>query len=94
MRDYFPTLTIRQKWHTARRNLQEGDIVLVQDSDLIRGNWKLAQVEKVKSGSDGKVRDVILRYKISKSDSMCEGKDRLINRSVHRLVLLLPIEEQ
>lgn len=94
MRDYFSTLTIRQRWHTARRNLREGDVVLVQDSDLIRGNLKLAQVERAKPGRNGKVRDVVLRYKISNHGSMCEGKDRLVNRAAHRLVLLLPVEEQ
>jgi hypothetical protein len=26
-RDYFPTLIVRQKWHTNKRNLQVGDIV-------------------------------------------------------------------
>lgn len=95
MRDYFPTLTIRQKWHTAQRNMKKGDIVLVQDNDMIRGNWKLAQVCQAEPGRDGKVRDVVLRYKQLNSDSMYEGKrDRLINRSVHRLVLLLPAEDQ
>ncbi|XP_047497830.1 uncharacterized protein LOC125044912 [Penaeus chinensis] len=31
-RDYFPTLIVRQKWHTDKRNLQSGDIVLIQDT--------------------------------------------------------------
>ncbi|XP_037773184.1 uncharacterized protein LOC119568819 [Penaeus monodon] len=38
MRDYFPTLIVRQKWHAEQRNLKRGDIVLVQDNELIRGN--------------------------------------------------------
>lgn len=75
--------------------MQEGDVVLVQDSDLIRGNWKLAQVAKAVPGRDGKVRDVVLRYRIVNPGSTCDGKkDRLINRSVHHFVLLLPVEEQ
>ncbi|XP_045117670.1 uncharacterized protein LOC123508203 [Portunus trituberculatus] len=95
MRDYFPTLTVRQKWHTAHRNLKKGDIVLVQDNEMIRGKWKLAQVCQAEPGRDGKIRDVVLRYKNLSSDSIYKGKgDRLINRSVHRLVLLLPVEDQ
>ena len=43
-RDYFHSLIVRQKWHTAVRNLKAGDIVLVQDSNSVRGNWRLAQV--------------------------------------------------
>lgn len=42
IRDYFPTLIVRQKWHTSRRNLERGDLVLVQDTNIIRGKWKLA----------------------------------------------------
>ena len=36
-RDVFPHLTIRKKWHLARRNLMVGDVVLIQDSNAIRG---------------------------------------------------------
>ena len=35
MRDYFHTLVLRSKWHTAKRNLQVGDIVLVKDSNNV-----------------------------------------------------------
>ena len=35
-RDYFPSLIIQQKWHTTKRNLKKGDIVLIQDSNHIR----------------------------------------------------------
>lgn len=95
MRDYFPTLTIRQKWHTAQRNLKKGDIVLVQDKDMIRGNWKLAQVCEAEPGRDERVRDVVIRYKRTSPNALYEGKgDQLIKRSVHKLVLLLPIEDQ
>ena len=94
-RDYFHTLLIRQKWHTATRNLSVGDIVMVQDSTAMRGQWKLAQVAVADPGSDGKVRDVSLRYKHQNIGARCSGQqDVLINRSIHKLVLLLPVEEQ
>ena len=35
---YFHTLIIRQKWHVANRNVQVGDIVLVQDKNAFRGD--------------------------------------------------------
>ena len=34
---FFPTLLIQQKWHHQRRNLQVGDICLLQDSNHLRG---------------------------------------------------------
>ena len=35
--NYFPDLIVCQKWHTAHRNLKTGDLVLIQDSNLVRG---------------------------------------------------------
>ena len=54
---------MRQKWHTAHRNLKIGDIVLIQDSNLVRGQWRLGIVSNTYLGSDGKVRKVEVQYK-------------------------------
>ena len=92
---YFPTLVIQQKWHCERRNLKIGDIVLVQDSNAIKGSWKLAEMCEVLPSSDGKVRDIQIRYKIQGENGEYEGQqDMKVNRSVHKLVLILPLEEQ
>ena len=94
-RDYFPSMLIRQKWHTSKRDVRVGDVVLIQDSNLVRGAWKLAQVIRADPGRDGVVRDVDLRYKIVKHGKGYDGDmDKIIGRSVHRLVVLLPVEEQ
>jgi len=34
---YFPTLLIRQKWHTEKRNLCVGDVCVLRDSNCLRG---------------------------------------------------------
>ena len=95
MRYYFHTLLIEQKWHTAKRNMRVGDIVLVQDSNAIRGQWKMAEVVEAKPGRDQLVRDVTLRYKNQGPGAQYKGsQDTHIKRSVHRLVVLLPREEQ
>lgn len=94
IRDYFPTLIVRQKWHTSRRNLERGDLVLVQDTNIIRGKWKLAQVTEAKPGKDGKVRDVTVQYKnIGPGAKYVGCTGTLVRRSVHRLVVILPIED-
>ena len=93
-RDYFPTLIVRQKWHVDRRNVSIGDVVIVQDTNSLRGQWKLAQVIEVESSRDGKVRDVTLRYKLKRPGVEYKGqRDVHLKRSVHRLVVLLPVEE-
>ena len=38
--------------------MRVGDVVLVQDSNQVRGNWKLGKVSKVYPGDDGRVRKV------------------------------------
>ena len=92
---YFPSLLLQTKWHVESRNVCVGDIVLVQDAKSLRGQWKLAEVAEADPSTAGKVRNVVLRYKNQDSQKLYTGsKDILINRSVHRLVVILPIEER
>ena len=97
-RDYFPSLIIQQKWHTAKRNLKTGDIVLIQDSNQIRGQWKLGKVCEVFPGEDGRVRKVQVSYKNPKPGEpphKYTGRGYVtVERSVNRLVLLLPVDEK
>ena len=62
-RDYLPSSLIRQKWHASHRNMKTGDIVLLQDSNLIGGHWMLRKVSNSYPGTDGKVRKVDEQYK-------------------------------
>ena len=69
--------------------------MLVQDSNAIKGSWKLAEVCEVLPSSDGKIRDVQIRYKMQGEEFDYEGQqDMKVYRSVHKLVLILPLEEQ
>jgi hypothetical protein len=87
IRDHFPSLIVQQKWHTAQRDLMVGDVVLIQDSNQVRGNWKLGRVSKVKPGNDGKVRNVEVQYKNPKSGEPINkygGQDYVtVERLVH-----------
>jgi hypothetical protein len=87
-RDFFPTLIVRKKWHTECRNLCVGDVVLMKDNNALRGVWKMGCVTVADCGQDGKVRDVEICH------ITLTGMRQVIKRSAHRLVLLLPIEEQ
>ena len=97
-RDYFPSLLIQQKWHTAHRNLKVGDVVLIQDSNLIRSQWKLGKVSKTFEGQDGKVRKVQVQYKNPKpGEPVLKYNGRgyvTIERPVNKLVVLLPNDEE
>ena len=95
--DCFPSLIIQQKWHTTKRNLKKRDIVLIQDSNQIRGQWKLGKVSVV-FPEDGIVRKVHVAYKNPKPGEPAHVYNWrghiTVERSVNRLVLLLPVDEK
>ena len=87
-----PVLVNRPTWHTKGRNLCVNDVVLICHSTAIKGKYRLAVVEEVKVSDDGCVRSVLLRYAVVTKDN----KSRVVRvrRSVQRLALILPVEEQ
>lgn len=58
--DYLHTLQQREKWFTNCRNLNVGDLVLI-NSDAPALKWALGRVSKLHSGPDGVVRVVSIR---------------------------------
>ena len=96
---YAPTMVRQNKWSKeAKRDLKVGDVVSVADSNMLRGQYFVARVVEVKPGSDGRVRHGGLEYKRFRVGSAlrdCSGCPPVkIYRSVQRLALLLPVEEQ
>ncbi len=94
-----PSLVLHPKWHTSQRNLKPGDVVLVfDDSSAIRGEYRLAIVRQVYAGDDDKVRKVSLAYKTYKvGEKVADysgAKDQVITRSVQRLVLIVPVDQE
>lgn len=65
IREYLPSLQIRQKWQRKTRNLQVDDVVLVSDDDIPRGQWPLGRVTEVFKGRDGLVRKCLVRSRNS-----------------------------
>ena len=95
--DYFPSLIVRQKWHTSVRDVKKGDVVLVTISS-VRGQCKLARVTKTFPGKDGKVGEVELHYKNPrKGEPIKTYKGHgyvTVDRLVHKLAVIVPVEEQ
>ena len=86
-REVFPNLVLQPKWHTERRNLRKGDVVLVQDSNAVRGKWKMALVKEPLLSGDSKVRRAKLTYRT------VEGGEQEVERAVQRLILLVPVDD-
>ncbi|XP_055714251.1 uncharacterized protein LOC129808498 [Phlebotomus papatasi] len=57
-RDYLHTLQQRLKWTETKKNLKEGDIVLLSEESLGDPKWTMGRVVDVYRGNDGCVRTV------------------------------------
>ena len=77
-RDYFYSLMIRPKWHTSKRNLRINDIVLIHDSNSLRGSWKLGRVSDVHPSKDDFIRKVDVQYKNNSSNKGFETVCRTV----------------
>lgn len=86
-RDYLATLQVRRKWTEKRRDLEEGDVVLLKDSNVKRNEWPIGLIVKTIPSSDDKLRKV--EVKIIK-----EGSAKGYLRPVSELILLLPGKSQ
>ena len=95
MKIYFPTLVIRQKWHVERRNLQVGDICVIYDRNVIRGEWRMAKVTECYPDEHGKVRNVLLMVKPKQSGSgdYVSTQPSYLQRHVSNIVVLVPVED-
>jgi hypothetical protein len=93
---YFPTLIIRAKWHTARRNVRQGDVCLLQETDAFRADWKLCIVNEIYPDAKGNVRNVEVKVmtKQDGSSSYKPGQPNYLKRHVNHLILLVPMDEE
>jgi len=94
-RECLQNLQERQKWTSTRRNLRRGDVVLLEEENLVRGQWKLGRVLEIVSGSDDHVR----RVKILLADSTLNrkgervSKQTVLERPIHKLKLILESDD-
>ncbi|KAJ8366175.1 hypothetical protein SKAU_G00150060 [Synaphobranchus kaupii] len=90
-REYLSNIATRQCWHTPRRNLKVGDIVMEKTNDLPRNEWKLAKVVETVTDKDGLVRRVKIRIGDQKMGNVGQrsGKPSIVERPVQKLILLL-----
>jgi hypothetical protein len=81
MRDVFPALVPRKKWNTDKRDVKVGDVVIVKDTNAVRGNWTVGKVIKVYPGQDGKIRNTMVKTSTSTYE-----------RPITKLVVIYPAE--
>jgi hypothetical protein len=87
--EIFPEKLKKSKWKREKRDLKVGDVVLRKDETAAGQTYKYAKVTKVHTSTDGKVRAADIEYKLPG-----ESVFRMTTRPKHKLVLIVPIEEQ
>ena len=60
-KQYIPILIQRKKWREKRKNLKEGDVVLVAETNLPLGILLLGRIVTTQPGQNGMVRAVTVR---------------------------------
>ena len=53
--EYLDSLQHRNKWESSHKNLNIGDLVLVQEDNLPPLKWELAHIVQLQAGTDGLV---------------------------------------
>ena len=99
----FDSLLPTQAWHTEKRGVKVGDVVLISYSDQSKtGTFKLGRVTDIEIDDDNLVRTCTVSYRLVRSDLPPEEmriyfngiKYKEIRVPVQRLCVILPIEEQ
>ena len=79
--EYLTTLQPRKKWHSEKRDLQVGDVVLLKDSQVRRTEWPTGLVVKTMPSQDDRVRKV--EVKIVK-----QGTPKVYLRPISEVIFL------
>ena len=80
-RDVFPSLFPRKKWNAEKHTVRVDDIVIMEDSNSLRGNWTIRRIINVYPGKDGRVPNV--KIKTSTSE---------YKRPITKIVIIYPPE--
>jgi hypothetical protein len=89
VKEVFPSLLKQLKWYKYKRDAKVGDIVLRKDETEAGQTYKYVRVTNVHIGTDGKVRAADIEYKVPR-----ESKFRTTTSLIHKLVLVILVEEQ
>jgi hypothetical protein len=83
-----PIATKQRKWYKYKRNAKVGDVIR-NDETAAGQTYKYARIIGIHVGSDGRVRSVDVEYKVPGESKFC-----ITTRPIHKLVLVVPVEEQ
>ncbi|XP_049318702.1 uncharacterized protein LOC125780534 [Astyanax mexicanus] len=90
-KEYLGNITLRQRWHSPRRNVKIGDIVIVKEEEVPRNEWRLGRVLDVCKDQDELVRKATIQLgsrKLGKAGQNVMNTS-ILERPIHKLVVLV-----
>ena len=87
LKEYLPILQERQKWFRPKRNVQVGDLVLIVQENVSRGQWPKGLIEEVFPDKHGHVRPVIVKDCYSPYATRCSQNLFARGRTVERQLI-------
>ena len=93
---YLNNITVRQKWKKKERNLVLGDIVILDEPDTPRAQWKVGIIDQITQSGDGFVRKALVRLGNRGLDRFGRIMENpiILERPIHKLVLMLPAQDK
>ncbi|XP_064647469.1 uncharacterized protein LOC135500154 [Lineus longissimus] len=94
--EYLSNLQSRQKWQKTKREIEVGDVVILHDQELPRGNWEMAIVEEAFKSSDGLIRKLKLRMpsELTRQGKRVSENPRFLERPIHKVTVLIERQNQ
>ena len=95
-KDYLPLLQTRAKWQQPKRDMKEGDVVIVK-GDYQRNDWPLGRVVGVEASGDRHIRKASVEMVATDQKNLFlrparELTKKTLLRPISDLVLLIPSE--
>ena len=89
---YVPMLVQQNKWRSGDKPLEKDNVVLVQDANPLKNEYRLARIHKTIPSADGQIRRVEVAYKNFKVGEDLHqytgAPDKVVERAVQNLALL------
>ena len=82
------------KNYFERKDLKEGDVVLLLTKKITKLDWPIAIVDETLQGRDGKVRSVWLRLPIQANNITDQGRSKTQHKRVNRGIVQVTLLEE
>ena len=92
--DYLQVIMVRQKWQMEKENIKVGDVVIVKDDSIARGDWRIGVVTEARGETDGLVRNVEVRLgnrNLDKKEKILR-EPTVFRRPIQKVVVLVKAE--